>query len=66
LVQTAVIWNSGSALKAGMWASPPQPWRTFAPMIPTRSFSLAMMIFILSYESDMEGPQLPYDYELRA
>jgi hypothetical protein len=44
---TAVISNSGSALKAGMWASRPQPLRTFAPMMPTRILSIAMMIFPL-------------------
>jgi hypothetical protein len=33
------------ALKAGMWASRPQPLRTFAPMTPTRILSVAMMIF---------------------
>ena len=45
LVLTAVISNSGSALKAGMWASRPQPLRILAPMMPTRIFSVAMIIF---------------------
>ncbi len=36
LVLTAVISKSGSARKAGMSASRPQPLRTFAPMMPTR------------------------------
>jgi hypothetical protein len=40
-----VISNSGSALKAGMWASRPQPLRILAPMMPTRIISVAMTIF---------------------
>jgi hypothetical protein len=42
LVQTAVISKSGSTLKAGMWASRPQQLRTFAPMMPTRIFFVAI------------------------
>ena len=44
LVLTAVTSKSGSALNAGMWASRPQPLRILAPMMPTRIFSIAMMI----------------------
>jgi hypothetical protein len=52
LVLTAVIWNSGSALKAGMCASRAQPLRILAPMMPIRIFSVAMTIFPLCFQVD--------------
>src|ERR1700722_10216720 len=36
-----------------MWASRPQPWRTFAPMMPTRIFPVAMIIFTPSSASSL-------------
>src|SRR5258708_2123713 len=40
-----------------MWASRPQPLRTFAPMMPSRIFSVAMMIFLRKRDPEVTFPK---------